>query len=179
MGPGCARCARWPESAGTTEAQKGIGEAMRETAPDEIGREAEAAAATPAPDTLAAQSSLLRRVLRVAAVDVTPLRRHRDFRLLYAGQMVSFFGNMITSVAVPYQAYTLTRSPLAVGLLGIAQLIPLLALAFLGGALADAFDRRRLVQLTELALALLSAVLLVNALLPQPQLWLLYLVAAL
>src|SRR5690348_4450564 len=156
---------------------------MRETAPDEIEREAgpevEATSATPAPDTLAAQPSLLRRVLRVAAVDVTPLRRHRDFRLLYAGQMVSFFGNMITSVALPYQAYALTRSPLAVGLFGIVQLIPLLALAFLGGALADAFDRRRLVQLTELALALLSAVLLVNALLPHPQLWLLYLVAAL
>src|SRR5690348_5120290 len=156
---------------------------MRETAPDEIEREAgpevEATSATPAPDTLAAQPSLLRRVLRVAAVDVTPLRRHRDFRLLYAGQMVSFFGNMITAVAIPYQAYALTHSTLAIGLFGIVQLVPLLALAFLGGALADAFDRRRLVQLTELALALLSATLLINALLPHPQVWLLYVVAAL
>jgi MFS family permease len=118
------------------------------------------------------------RLVRTVALDVSPLRRHRDYRLLYTGQMVSFFGNMVTSVAVPFQAYTLTRSPLAVGLFGIVQLVPLLLLAFVGGALADAFDRRRLVQLTELSLAVLSGVLLVNALLPHPQVWLLYVVAA-
>lgn len=146
---------------------------------DETGPEIMAAPSLPAPEELAAQPALLHRALRVAAVDITPLRRHRDFRLLYASQLVSSFGNMITSVAVPYQAYALTRSPLAVGLFGIVQLVPLLALAFLGGALADAFDRRRLVQLTELALALLSATLLMNALLPHPQLWLLYVAAAL
>jgi MFS family permease len=121
----------------------------------------------------------LRRLLRAAVVDLGPLRRHRDFRLLFTGQLVSFFGNMITAVAVPYQAYALTHSPLAVGLFGVVQLVPLLLLAFVGGALADAFDRRRLVQLTELSLALLSSVLLVNALLPHPQVWLLYVVAGL
>ena len=117
--------------------------------------------------------SPLQRLVRTVALDVTPLRRHRDYRLLYIGQLVSFFGNMITSVAVPYQAYTLTGSPLAVGLFGVVQLVPLLVLAFVGGALADAFDRRRLVQLTELSLAILTGVLLVNALLPHPMLWLL------
>lgn len=121
----------------------------------------------------------VRRLLRAAALDVTPLRRHRDFRLLFTGRTVSSFGNMITAVAIPYQAYALTHSPLAIGLFGIVQLIPLLTLAFVGGALADAFDRRRMVQLTELALAALSGVLLVNALLPHPLLWVLYVVAAL
>ncbi|MFI5271400.1 MAG: MFS transporter [Ktedonobacterales bacterium] len=121
----------------------------------------------------------LRRVRRLATLDMTPLRRHRDFRLLFAGQLVTVFGSMMTAVALPYQAYTLTHSPLAVGLFGIAQLVPILLLAFVGGALADAFDRRRLVRMTELALAVLSGVLLVNALLPHPQLWLLYVVAAL
>src|SRR5215469_13053034 len=120
-----------------------------------------------------------RRLLRLLTPDLGPLRRHADFRLLFIGQLVSFFGNMITMVALPYQAYLLTHSPLAVGLFGIVQLIPLLLLAFLGGALADAFDRRTLVQLTELSLAMLSGLLLVNALLPHPQLWLLYVVAAL
>ncbi len=127
----------------------------------------------------AGQPSLAWRLLRAATVDVGPLRRHRDFRLLFVGQLVSFFGNMITSVAVPFQAYALTHSSLAVGLFGVVQLVPLLLLAFLGGALADAFDRRRLVQSTELSLALLSGVLLVNALVPHPQLWILYIVAAL
>ena len=121
----------------------------------------------------------VRRLLRAAALDVTPLRRHRDFRLLYAGRLVSFFGNMITYVAIPYQAYALTHSPLAIGLFGVVQLVPLLALAFVGGALADAVDRRRMVQLTELALAALSGVLLLNALLPHPLVWVLYVVAAL
>ena len=155
---------------------------MRTRAPEEESRptrENEATPAPPAPDQAAAQPALLHRLFHVAALDIGPLRRRRDFRLLYAGRLVSSFGNMITGVAIPYQAYTMTRSPLAVGLFGLVQLVPLLALAFLGGALADAFDRRRLVQLTELALAMLSAALLVNALLPRPQLWLLYVVAAL
>lgn len=157
---------------------------MRGTVPGETGPKGEARAArtVPAPDELASRFALLHRLLRVAALDLTPLRRHRDFRLLYAGRLVSSFGNMITGVAIPYQAYVITRSPLAVGLFGLVQLVPLLTLAFLGGALADSVDRRRLVQLTELALAMSSAALLASALfLPSriDQLALLYGVAAL
>jgi MFS family permease len=121
----------------------------------------------------------IRRLLRAAAVDISPLRTRRDFRLLYIGQLVSSFGNMLTTVAVLFQVFALTRSPLAVGLFGITQFVPLLLIAFTGGALADAFDRRRLVQLTELALACLSGGLLLNALLATPHLWLLFLVGAL
>ncbi len=119
----------------------------------------------------------LRSLLRLAVIDARPLRR-RDFRLLFMGQLVSFFGTMITSVALPYQVYQLTRSPLAVGLIGLVQLGPLLLFAFLGGALADARDRRRMVQLTELAFAIMSALLVANTLLPRPHLWALYAVAA-
>lgn len=118
-----------------------------------------------------------RSLFRMATIDVAPLRRHRDFRLLFAGQGLSFFGSMITYVALPYQAYQLTRSSLVVGLLSLAELLPLLGTAILGGALADAFDRRRMVQLSELGLALCSGVLVVNALLPSPQLWVLFAVA--
>lgn len=117
---------------------------------------------------------LVGRLARAATIDLSPLRAHRDFRLLYSGQLVSLFGNTLTSVALLYQVYALTRSPFAVGLLGFVQLVPLLLLALLGGALADAIDRRRLVQLTELVLAGLSAALLINALLPVPHIWLLY-----
>ncbi|HEY7782325.1 MAG TPA: MFS transporter [Ktedonobacterales bacterium] len=156
---------------------------MRDSVPANADREGQPAApgaAPPAPDAPGGgRDSPWRRLVRLAAVDIGPLRRHRDFRLLYAGQMISFFGSMITSVAVPYQAYALTHSPLAVGLFGIVQLVPLLFLAFLGGALADAFDRRRLVQITELSLAGSSGVLLLNALLPHPFLWLLYVIAGL
>jgi MFS family permease len=111
-------------------------------------------------------------------LDLTPLR-HRDFRLLFAAQFVSFFGTMVTYVALPYQVYVLTRSTLAVGLLGIVELGPLLLTAFLGGALADAVDRRRMVLWTEIGLSLGSGLLMLNALLPRPSVWPLYLAAAL
>lgn len=119
------------------------------------------------------------RLLRLAALDLGPLRAHRDFRLLFIGQMVSYFGSMLTIVALMYQVFALTYSPLAVGVFGIVQFAPLLLLAFVGGALADTIDRRWMVQFTELALAALSGALLLNALQPAPQLWLLYLVGAL
>src|SRR5258706_2196155 len=140
-----------------------------------------AADLTPPPFEIEAPASptALRRLARLAAVDIGPLRRHRDYRLLYIGRLISFFGSMINFVAVPYQAYALTDSSLVVGLFGMVQLVPLLLLAFLGGALADAVDRRRLVLVTELALGVLSGALLVNALVPRPQLWVLYVVAAL
>jgi len=118
------------------------------------------------------------RLVQVLAVDIGPLRRHRDFRLLFAGQVVSLFGTMITSVAVPYQIYELTHSSLAVGLLGLAELIPILLFAFIGGALADARDRRQMVRATELTLAGMAALLAVNARLSHPQLWALYALAA-
>jgi len=116
-------------------------------------------------------------LLRLATVDVRPLRR-RDFRLLLLGQLFSMLGSMVTFVAVPFQVYQLTRSSLAVGLIGLVELGPVLTFAFLGGALADANDRRRMVLLAEAGAAITSALLLVNALLPAPHLWAIYLVAA-
>ena len=119
-----------------------------------------------------------RRLARLALVDITPLRRHRDFRLLFVGRTVSTFGTRITTVAVPFQVYGLTHSSLAVGALGLFQIGPILGLAFLGGALADAHDRRRLVLLSELAFTIMSGILLLNASLPHPQLWILYAVVS-
>ena len=120
----------------------------------------------------------LRRLLRAVAIDVGPLRRHREFRLLYIGQAVSFAGSMITYVAIPYQVYDLTGSTLIVGLLGLAELVPLLGTALLGGALADAHDRRRLVLFADTTLLLLALVLVANALLAEPHVWVLFVVAA-
>ncbi len=54
----------------------------------------------------------VRSLVGLATIDVGPLRRHRDFRLLFAGQGLSFFGSMITFVALPYQTYQLCM-PLA------------------------------------------------------------------
>jgi MFS family permease len=111
-------------------------------------------------------------------MDLRPLRRHRDFRLLFIGNSISFFGGMMTYVALPYQTYRLSGSTLAVGLLGLTELVPLLLFAFLGGALADAVDRKWMVRLTELLIALATGALLVNALLPHSALWAVYAIAA-
>ncbi|MEP7022796.1 MAG: MFS transporter [Actinomycetota bacterium] len=109
--------------------------------------------------------------------DVALLRRSREFRLLYAGQTFSLAGSMISYVAMPYQAYRLTHSSLVVGLLSVTAVVPLVASALLGGALADAIDRRRLILITECGLGAASAVLAVNAVAWQ-QLWLLFVAAA-
>ena len=119
----------------------------------------------------------LGRAVSLATIDAGPLRRHRDFRLLFLGLGTSLFGSMITYVAIPFQVYELTGSPLAVGLLGLVELLPLLVVPFIGGALADAADRRRMVVLSELGLAIGTAVLLVNALAPTPRVWVLFAVA--
>ena len=132
----------------------------------------------PVPDT-PEPASLWRRVVRAVAIDAGLLRRRRDFRLLVLGQSVSEAGSMLTFVAVPFQVYELTGSSLAVGLLGAAELAPILVLALVGGALADAFDRRRLVQVAEIGATVVAGALLLNAALPDPQLWVLYACAAL
>lgn len=110
--------------------------------------------------------------------DTTPLRIYPAYRRLLLGQAVSAVGSFVTLVALPYQVYQLTRSSFAVGMVGLAELVPLLAAALLGGAYADAHDRRRLVLISEVVLALTSLLLAVNALLPNPQLWVIYVLAA-
>ena len=117
------------------------------------------------------------RVARVV-IDITPLRRHRDFRRLWSGQVVSGMGSQLTLVAVSFQAYSLTRSTLIVGLIGVVGLVPLLGGALIGGTLADAMDRRRVLIVTQLAMASASGGLLVNAMLPHPQVWPLFVCTA-
>jgi len=133
----------------------------------------------PVPAVAVEETGPLRRFLGLASIDTGPLRRHREYRLLFAGQAFSFFGAMLTYVAIPYQLYQLTGSSLAVGLLSLAELVPLLFTAFIGGALADAVDRRRMLQVAEIALALATVILLFNSLLDEPKVWVLFVVAPL
>ena len=58
----------------------------------------------------------LQRLRKAVALDLTPLRVSRDYRLLYIGRTVSYAGSMLTTVAFPYQVYQRTHSTLAVGL---------------------------------------------------------------
>jgi MFS family permease len=116
--------------------------------------------------------------LRRLRVDTRPLR-HRDFRNLWLGQGVSTLGAEIGTVAIPYQVYTLTHSTALVGLLGLASLIPLLVVPLIGGAIADALDRRTVLLCTETGLTLVAGLFLANSLLSHPQVWLLFVLQSL
>ena len=131
------------------------------------------------PDPSEASAGRARRAVRALALDLTPLAESREFRLLFAGQAVSFFGSMMTYVALPWQTYRLTGSTLASGMLGVAEFVPIFVMAFVGGALADAVDRRRMVRVTEALLALGTLLLVANSLLERPRVWVLFFCAAL
>lgn len=111
-------------------------------------------------------------------LDLSPLRVSRDYRLLFFGQLISFFGSMMTFIVVPWQMYQLTQSSAMVGYIYLAEFIPMLVLAFVGGALADYFDKRKLLRFTEIGQGSASAILLLNSLLPNPQVWILFLCVA-
>lgn len=111
-------------------------------------------------------------------IDLTPLKVSRDYRLLFFGQLVSFFGGMMTFIVVPWQMFQLTQSSAMVGYIALAEFVPMFTLAFLGGALADYVDKRKLLRITEIFQTLLTAILLVNALLQSPRIWVLFVCVA-
>src|SRR4051812_5484716 len=80
-----------------------------------------------------------------------PALRHHDFRAFWVGQAFSVIANQFTSVAMAWQIYELTNSPLQIGLLGLARAIPQMGLTLFGGLLADAVDRRRIMMGTQVA----------------------------
>ena len=117
--------------------------------------------------------------LRDLAIDTSPLRRVKSFRIITASYSMSSIGSRLTDVAIPVQIYALTRSPLAIGLLGLAVLPARLGLSVFGGALADRGERRHIMLACEAAGALCSVGLLANALLGRPHLLVIYLLALL
>lgn len=118
-------------------------------------------------------------VARRVAIDTTPLRESRDFRLLWLGELVSETGSQIALVAVYVQVFEITDSAFAVGFVGVVQLVPLAVAALLGGPLIDRYDRRRLLLLSTCGQASASVLLLVTTVAGSPPLGVVYLGAAL
>src|SRR5262245_7585627 len=112
-------------------------------------------------------------------IDISPLRVSRDYRLLFFGQLISTFGTAISLVVIPVQVYQLTGSTLLVGLVSVPEFAMILLLAFVGGAYADFIDKRKLLRLTEIGQTLTTSFLIINAALPQPRIWPLFVCAAL
>ncbi|GAA5000670.1 MFS transporter [Streptomyces siamensis] len=117
--------------------------------------------------------------LRSLLPDLAPWRTSADFRRLWVAGLITNFGSFLTFVALPVQMKDLTGSAVAVGALGAVELVPLVVFGLYGGALADALDKRKLILRTEAGQGLLCVALLVNASLPHPAVWPLYVVAAL
>lgn len=112
-------------------------------------------------------------------LDISPLRRYRDYRFLFIGQMVSMLGSMITYVVIPYQIFEITKSSLQVGLLGIVQLVPIIVFGLIGGSVADRVDRRKLLLWAEGFMSLGALALAVNAAQPEPRIEVIFIIAAL
>src|SRR2546430_16693300 len=85
--------------------------------------------------------------------------RHRDFRLLWMGQIVSVTGSQMQLAAINWHIYLLTHSALALGLVGACRAVPIILCSLMGGVVADVVDRRRLMVVTQTIMLLCSAIL--------------------
>ena len=113
------------------------------------------------------------------SIDLTPLKKYPDFRNLWAAGLISYLGSMITYVAIPFQIKELTNSYLAVGIVGVIELVPLIIFGLYGGVLADSVNRKKMVWATEAGAMLLVALLLANSMLWEPKVWVIYIAAGL
>ncbi|AEF38602.1 enterobactin transporter EntS [Hoyosella subflava] len=110
-------------------------------------------------------------------IDISPLRTSREFRYLFTARAVSILGIGFLMVALPVQMYDLTGSTTQVAAVAAVFGAATFVATFLGGVLADRCDRRRLIMLARGTAGVFFAVLAINAVLPEPQTWVLYLCA--
>ena len=108
--------------------------------------------------------------------------QHRNFRLLWAGQLVSFSGSMMQSAAILWHVSLLVapeQKALALGLVGLVRVVPIVGFSLLSGVVADAVDRRRLMVVTQTGMALAAAALAYLTFRGLTAVWPVYLLAAL
>jgi MFS family permease len=111
-------------------------------------------------------------------INIAPLRKSRDYRLLFFGQVISFLGSMLSYVAIPYQIYALTKNNAIVGAVSLVQLVPVLVFGILGGTYADRLNRRKLLLISECLMALSVLCLFLNSLSEHPSVWLIFTLVA-
>ena len=116
--------------------------------------------------------------MRKYAIDLTPIKKYRDFKLLFTAGLFSYFGSMITFVALPFQVKELTGSFWAVGLIGVVEIIPLIVFGLYGGVLADYLDRKKMIWFTEFGTLIATSILLINSLQEKPSVILIFVIAA-
>lgn len=105
--------------------------------------------------------------------------RHRDFRLLWLGQIVSVTGSQMQFVAINWHVYLLTKSAFALGLVGLFRGVPIIVCSLAGGVVADAFDRKRTMVVTQTVMLLTAALLTAETLAGLKSVWPIYILSAL
>lgn len=86
-----------------------------------------------------------------------PALHYRDYRLLWSGQLISTLGSQMQIVALNWQIYELTRSPIALGLIGLLRVIPIIIFSLVSGTFADSHNRKKILFITQISLTILSA----------------------
>jgi MFS family permease len=104
--------------------------------------------------------------------------RHRDYRLMWVGQLISVTGSQMQWVAINWHVYLLTRSALALGSLGLVRVIPIILCSLLGGVVADAVDRKRLILATQLVMLASAGALSLFTASGMQTIWPIYLLTA-
>jgi len=104
--------------------------------------------------------------------------RHRDFRLLWLGQIVSVTGSQMQFVAINWHVYLLTKSAFALGLVGLFRGVPIIICSLAGGVVADAFDRKRAMIVTQSVMLLTAALLSAATLSGLESVWPIYVLSA-
>ncbi|MGO9901184.1 MAG: MFS transporter [Solirubrobacteraceae bacterium] len=106
--------------------------------------------------------------LRKVAIDVSPIRESRDYRLLATGEIVANVGTQAALVALPYQIFVTSHSPTLVGLLGAFELGPMIVVSLLGGVLNDRYERRLLLAIAQIGVIAAAGALCAAALIGHP-----------
>ena len=120
-----------------------------------------------------------RALIALNARTFASLRKHRNYRLFFMGQIVSLAGTWMQNIALAWFVIELTRSPVAVGVLAFCRFIPFTLFGLAAGVLADRFDNRRLVMTTQVASMLVSIALAGLAFSGAAEVWHAYALAAL
>lgn len=110
---------------------------------------------------------------------IPPALYHRRFRYLWVGQSISIAGTQMQTWALFWHIRTLTDQPIALGGVGLARIVPIIVFSLIGGAVADAVDRRRLLFVTQSVMALTAITLAWLTLQDRIELWQIYLLTAL
>ncbi|HYV03774.1 MAG TPA: MFS transporter [Blastocatellia bacterium] len=107
-----------------------------------------------------------------------PALQHRDFRLLWIGQLISVTGSQMQIVAINWHVYLLTKSPLALGGVGLVRVLPIIFCSLVGGVVADAVDRKRLMLIAQSVMLVSAALLAGLTAAGRESLWPIYLLTA-